>query len=409
MASLTSSISKTFRKAKQSLDELSRDFRQTFFPNSSELVVPPNRFRDALVFITPNEINALHGTGVILRNVFSDRNDSLSIRSSDLYKGHEPFVAYAIRFNHRGLERSESFRQLLQALRGNTFSDIICVPYLPDDLISAIVVKEAYNARLCVYIMDDNCLETGAISKGLMHETLKKADLRLAISEEMQSAYETAFNLPFQVQMPCVEPALFKTRSRAVDRAKARDARAVLVGNIWDNRLVDQLAGAVTAAGIQVDWYGNHDAAWLEVNSADLTRKGVHLCGFLPEQELAAKLENYTLALIPSGTLDEHDPRPNIALYSLPTRIPFLLAAGNLPIVVLGSPEGAAARFVVKTGVGVACPYDGATLRETIRRITEPEMYGRLRSAAADVAGRFSAAGIGEKILTLMKQNSGSR
>jgi FkbM family methyltransferase len=67
-------------------------------------------------------------------------------------------------------------------------------------------------------------------------------------------------------------------------------------------------------------------------------------------------------------------------------------------MLVLGSPNSAAARFLQRFEVGSVCPYDGAQLRREAARLCRPENQQKFRRQAARHAALFSAAGLDQWI-----------
>src|SRR6516225_5888978 len=147
-----------------------------------------NAIRDTDAIVTTNEVSDRHGTGVILRRIFGESRNVLSIRSTSLYPDHD-LGQQQLCFGHEGLNRSESFARVLAALNGSTVRRVLCVPFLPDELMTAIALKELFNAPLCMFLMDDNNVHARGIGDDLMREALEKASLRLAISPELRDAY----------------------------------------------------------------------------------------------------------------------------------------------------------------------------------------------------------------------------
>jgi FkbM family methyltransferase len=385
------------------------DVRQTWidsFGTSGEPPspkVPAGQFKNGIVVVTPNEVNDRHGTGVIISRVFQGVPNILSIRSTDLH-GINSLGDFAIRFDHQNLPRDKSFLRLLRCLEGNSFGYVVCVPYEPDDLLTALVLKEAFDAKLCVYVMDDNHLETGRIPADLMEETLRKADLRLAISPEMRDGYENKYRLKFWLRPPVATPAAISRTPHIPSEEVLQKARGIVVGSLWSTQSLNRLARTVSEAGLQVEWFGNSDASWLNFDINDLAAKGVLVRGFIPEPELAEKIKQYAYAIVPSGTLEPDDQRVDIARYSLPTRMPFLLAVGNIPTIVLGSPETAAAGFVDRFGLGEVIPYSGNRLRSAVNRLCLSTTQHEIRTRAAAVAGEFSAEGVWNWMVRAMEQ-----
>jgi hypothetical protein len=232
-----------------------------------------------------------------------------------------------------------------------------------------------------------------------MREALEKANLRLAISPEMRDAYEKKFRLRFWLRPPVVTPESVSSVPRLASNETLSKRRGIVVGSLWSAQALNRLAATVRDASLQVDWFGNANAPWLQCDINELAAKGVIVRGFLPESELARKIQDYAFALVPSGTLEADDVRIDIARYSLPTRMPFLLAVGNIPTIVLGSRETAAARFVERFGLGDVVAYSGTDLRMAVGKLCSPTIQSDIRKRAAELAGHFSARGVGQWIL----------
>jgi FkbM family methyltransferase len=348
--------------------------------------------QDADVIITTNEVTDRHGTGVILNRIFAGSRNLLLIRSTNLYQVHS-LKGRRLCFSHEGLSRAQSFEQVLHALNGSTVKRVLCVPFLPDELITAIALKELFGVPLCTYLMDDNNIYARGIPDELMREALSKSSLRLAISPEMRDQYEKKYSLKFWVLPPVVgNESRPPSDTNYAEYPQTNDG--VLVGSLWSRRWLERLRQTNREAGMRLDWYGNTQAPWLKLNPGELQNDGIIDCGFLPEPELRERMRQYAYAVIPTGTLEEGDDRPEIAQLSLPTRMPFLLAACRMPMIVLGSAQTAAARFVERFGVGTVSPYEPARLRQAIETITQPAEQARLRQQAARYAPMFFADGL---------------
>jgi FkbM family methyltransferase len=357
---------------------------------------------NGVAIVTPNEVCDLHGTGVILSRCFRDFPNVISIRSADHYNNEHHLGRVQIRASYTGLSRNQAYEKLLKTLAGQEIKYVVCVPFFSDDLLSAIILKEAFGAKLCVYLMDDNHLVGvvgGGIPEPIMREAVEKADLRLAISPEMRDAYENQFRLKFWLRPPVVTPESVSSNPRIPANEVLIQRKGIVVGNLWSSQALERLAKTVQNADLVVDWFGNSGAPWLQYDPNWLNSTGIRVCGFLPETDLAARLGDYAFALVPSGTLESDDLRADIARYSLPTRMPFLLAVGNIPTIVLGNRRTAAAGFVDRFGHGAVVRYDGLELREAVDRICAPAAQRNIRARCAALAEQFSAAGVGKWIL----------
>ena len=346
--------------------------------------------------ITTHEVTDMHGTGVIINRIFGGSPNILSIRTADMYPEHS-LGDTSLVLGNAGLSRRESFARMLETLNGMAVRRILCVPYHPDELIWAIVLKEMFLAPLCVFIMDDSNIYSNRIPDELLAEALAKADLRLAISPEMRDAYEQKYRRKFFVVPPVVRDGVASTTPQAPPVGSS-PLTGALIGSLWSPKWLQYLRDAIKQAGVQLDWYGNSTASWLQTTEEELRQDGIYVRGFAPEAELTEKLKQYSYALIPSGTLDERDDRQEIARLSLPTRLPYLLAAANMPMIVLGSPATAAAGFVERFQVGRVIPYDGPSLRKAVDEICQPAQQREIRARAASRASLFSAKGLADWI-----------
>jgi len=93
-----------------------------------------------------------------------------------------------------------------------TVRRILCVPYYPDDVKTAIAAKEIYDAPMCTFLMDDQNIFARGIDDVLMKSLLEKSALRLAISPELRDAYQAKYMLPFWYMPPVVPDALIPSQ-----------------------------------------------------------------------------------------------------------------------------------------------------------------------------------------------------
>ena len=176
------------------------------------------------VVITPSEINNQHGTGFLVDRLFGNRSNVLSIRATNHYGGDHHFGDESLIISHERLSRSRSIEQTLRKLGDRIPKRIFCVPYLPDDLLTAITLRDVFKAPLCLYLMDDQNITTSAIPDSLMREFLEKCALRLTTHSEMREAYESKYGSKFYLLPAVVTRAphfqlYFSARARAGPRA----------------------------------------------------------------------------------------------------------------------------------------------------------------------------------------------
>jgi len=351
------------------------------------------------LIVTHNEVNRRHGTGVILQNIFTDDTRIASVRSRNDYQGEQAFGALSFCLPREGLSRREIFQVLLERLSEAPVKRVLCVPFYPDSAMLGIAAKEIYGRPLCTYLMDDANIHAHGIPDEMMGELLAKSDLRLANSPEMCREYEGKYRRKFWLLPPMVSADLIKTRCNLPARYGPTARRGVVIGNIWGHHWLQLLMQAVKESKLEIDWYYSGGAnAWVNFSERELTEAGIFLRPPLSEPVLASVLQSYSFALIPTGTLDLNDDNPAIARLSLPTRLSFITATSNLPIVVIGNSEAASARFVQRFQLGRSCDYTGSGLREAVLSVTDQDNAVAMRRRAVELAPLFSSAGMADWI-----------
>jgi FkbM family methyltransferase len=344
------------------------------------------------LIVTHNEVNQRHGTGSLLLNIFAEDSRVVSLRARNDYHGEHGFGAFSLCLPHGSLTRPETFQYVSTRLSDFSINRILAVPISADSVLTAIAAKEIYGAPMCTYIMDDANVHALMTSDELMAELLDKSDLRLAISSEMRIAYEEKYRRKFWVLPPIVSAKLIATNCNLPPKTGNEPARGVMIGNIWGQQWLRQLVQVVEEAKVEIDWYHNAGAStWVHFSEHEFARAGVSVCKPLPEPMLASVLRRYSFALVPSGTLDLEDDNSALALLSLPSKIPFISATSNVPIIVMGDPDTAAARFVRRVQIGVVCDYTASGLLEAVRMVTEPERSAALRRKAFELSPHFSS------------------
>jgi hypothetical protein len=350
------------------------------------------------VVVTVHEVNALHGTGIMVQRMFPDDRAILSIRSDDGYGGVQDFGRWQLCLKHDAPAMAQARVRAAIAQLGTalTVRRILCIPYGDDDLLTAIALHELYGAPLCVFVMDDrNLLEVG-ITAALLERALAIAQLRLTISQEMRNLYGVKFDLPFYVMPPVVCDALIPGEVTFPD-PQPKAIAGIMIGNVWSQKSLERLVQLTQMTQVPLHWYGSSKSRAVPGRLVQLEDCGIQEFGFLPtEQEVAEKLRQYHFAVVPSGTLDLDDDRAELSLLSLPSRIPFIMSASYTPLLVLGSPDTAAAHFVTSLGIGLSCPYEPQTYIEAVAHLTRGDVQRTMRQNAALATASFLSATSGE-------------
>jgi hypothetical protein len=350
------------------------------------------------LFITQCEVNDRQGTGVLLQRLFGDGPDVVSIRSKEFYGGGQTFGVVRQLIAHGNAPKPQVYANLLRSIGGLKVRRILCVPFDENEIRSALAAADLFGATLCTWIMDDQNIDSDGIPDASLRALLARSALRLAISPELLRAYQAKFGTTFALAPPAVQAENLQRRATLPTSERLMERRGLLFGNIWGERWLDDMLGVLNGSGIQLDWHHGGGTPWFTLDAERLERCGVTNRPFLPERELVATLRASPYVLVPTGSFDRADSHHSFARLSLPSRLPYLAATAGTPALVMGHPDTAAARFVLRHGLGRVVPYQRAALVEAVAGICTPEAQMGHRRAAAALAPALSAEGMSDWI-----------
>lgn len=370
------------------------------FPEISR--IPP----ECDLVITPCEVNQQHGTGTLLKRYFPDQSEIVSVRSADFYSGEHEFGKASFVLPEDAAD-SEVYLILRHIFKSVKVRRILCVPYMPIDFVAGIAAKEIFSAPLCTYVMDDHHVCEGAACHCLAQQLFGLSDLRLVISSEMRDEYRRRFGHTFYILPPVFSHLSSPMRSEASPICAAR--RAAILGNIWGSRWLDSLKGVVDGSGVFIDWLCNQRRpARADVDEMQLEKFGIRLCPSVPESSLPGALAHYAFAIVPTDPLDGISSLAveAIARFSFPSRIPTLMDAANLPIIVLGSDESVAARFVRHFSLGYVIPYSVERFKEAADLMMQNDIQGQFRLGSHRLSKFFRVEDVREWIWSSLAQQA---
>ena len=335
--------------------------------------------RDLL--ITAVEINNSHGVGILLQRIFRDSSEFVCLRTMPLYSGFESFGSASHELRSKYLTVAETREQLNRILVLYRIRRIVCVPYYREEFIHAVLAKEATGAPLVTYLMDDQNVITPLVPDHRVSELLAASDLVLGISPEMCAAYSQKYRRPVHLLPPVLTSAT-EVVPCYWDPESGEPLRCAMIGNVWTAQQFGQLRHLLRSNGLHLDWYGNGpQASWLQGTPAQWEEDNIRCMGYLPEEDLIANLAAYPFVVVPSGSLDQHDDNRSFSRMSLPSRLLFLHAHTDTPILVLGSKDTAAGRFVIRAGTGLCASYETRDLARAVAKLTEPTLRQAMRQA----------------------------
>ena len=363
--------------------------------NPAETQPLPTRLKDATLVITHAEICDRHGTGALLGKIFKDEHPLLVLYSRS-YFDRQSLGTVVHHMPHPELELEAAERKVAALLDGHDVKRILCVPFFPDDALSAIAAANITSAPLVTYIMDDQNLFLQGIADPLMKMLLERSAMRFAISEALRSGFKQKYGLPVWIIPPATSRHLFAPVD--LPPPNNQTPRGVIIGNVWSKEMLQRLRELVKASGLTVEWFGNAGKPFIQLDPAELFKEGIILHGVVAEDELVRALRQFDYAILPSGNMSgmiEHD---WLFRASLPSRLIYMLTTAHLPIVVLGDPETAAGEFVTRLELGVASPYRTSEFRAAVSEVTNLETAARIRRKAAQLAPTFASEPISEWI-----------
>ena len=286
-------------------------------------------------------------------------------------------------------DRAMFMRGCWMCLGSNVVGRILCVPYYPDDARTAIAIKEIFGVPMCTFLMDDP-----GIPEELMRTLLEKSALRLAISPQLRETFARRFGLPVWYVPPLAPAGLIPVELVVPDGA-AEARQGAILGNVWGERWLQLLRKTVRDSGVKLAWYAN---SGFPCDREELIESSIYPQEPHADAALVRALRRTWFAVLPSGTLDARDDRHFIARTSLPSRLIYMMATSQIPVIVLGSRETAAAQFVERSGIGLVADYDRKSFREAVDRILDREVNLAMRSKALAMAGRYADTGVAEWI-----------
>lgn len=375
------------------------------------------------VVVSACEINDRHGTGLLIQYLLEDFEQIATVSSYHCYNGDRvPSGVHRCLPDNKKLSRQEIYEQVYNWFGSHPPRQAYVVPYFASDFLVASALKDLFKTKVCIHVMDDNCLY-GDIPSEVAQEAIEKSDLLLMISPEMRDAYEQRFGRKAYL-LPPIVPQKFiaeqviaiqpirnpaKPIGRAVwNRVKSwigksaqgdldLPPRGILIGNIWDNAWLTMLRSTIRDSGLQIDWFANNpNALWLDISPIELEADGIHLHDSLWGQDLIDEMRKRPFAIMPTGALNGEGNKEGIARLSLPSRVPFIVATSQLPIIALGSSETAAARFLDRFDLGTSVPYDGTALRSAVAEILDFDRQASIRSKSFELGPQFSNSGCGQ-------------
>jgi hypothetical protein len=352
----------------------------------------------ATLVITHAELSSRHGTGALLLRLLQAEPSLMVFYSHRFFETHDIDVP-AFHIRSKNLFQSKD-RRIRNLLAHKSIGRILCVPFYPDDVQTALTAQACTGAPLALYIMDDQNIHTQEIPDHLLSRLIQCASVCVAISPALCEAYSEKYGRRFWFAPPTADPDLFVPPEHHFEQKTP--PRGILVGNLWSSQTLGRFRDTVRLSGLQIDWCGNAGKPFIALDADELKKDGIILRSHLPEPSLIELARSADFAVVPAGALDGSDTHDWLARASLPSRIVYLMATANIPIIVMGHPETAAARFVMETGLGAVCDYSADSFRATVKEVTAASQ--QIRERANRLSPTFSTRALSTWLWESMQQ-----
>jgi hypothetical protein len=341
----------------------------------------------ATLVITHAELSSRHGTGALLLKLLRHEPSLAVFHSKHFFKTHDIEVP-AFHVVHSGSQLQRGHRLVRSLLGHKQIRRILCVPFYEDEVQTALVAQVCTGAPLALYIMDDQNIHVHEIPDEPLGRLIQQANICVAISPALCAAYQAKYQRRFWLAPPTADPDLFVPPDYRFE--VKHPPRGILVGNLWSSHTLGRFRETIRVSGLQIDWCGNAGKPFIALDPNELSKEGIFLRSHLPEPSLIELARAVDFAVIPAGTLNGSDTHEWLARASLPSRIVYLMATTNLPMIVMGHPETAAARFVTDLGLGTVCDYTADSFQSAVSRVTDPLVSAKIRQRARSLSPTFS-------------------
>ncbi len=360
--------------------------------------------KNATLVITHAEVCDRRGGGALLRKIFAADPAMVVVYSHPLFAG-DCAGALAIHLEQPPQDPVAARRQLEAELEGVEVERVLCVPHFPDQAVSAIAASELTGAPLVTYVMDDRNLFTQAIPDQLMSQLVTRSSICFAISEQLRSGYGRKFGEEFWILPPINERRLFAPPGFA---GPGNDPpRGVLIGNLWSQRVLEDLRQLIRTTGRPLHWYGNAGKPYINLEPQELAADGIALSPNLADELLAPQLRRFDYGIMPMAIIGDDPKQDWLARSSLPSRLIYMITVANLPLVVLGDRRSAAAEFVLRFQLGVTSSYAPEDYEDAVEAILADE--AAIRSRAADLSPKFASEPVASWIWRLRPRGAPRR
>jgi hypothetical protein len=339
------------------------------------------------LLVTHAELCGRHGTGALLLKLLSNEPTLTVFYSHDFFKTHDT-DAPAFQIVHSGKLFQNGARLVRNLLTNKRVRRILCVPFYKDDVQTALTAQAYSGAPLALYIMDDQNIHVREIPDEMMGRLIQGATICFAISPALCAAYEQKYQRRFWLAPPTADPELFVPPDYHF--TPNTPPRGLLVGNVWSSQILNRFRETIRLSGLQIDWCGNAGKPFVELNPEEVSKEGIFLKSHLPEPTLIELARAADYAVIPSGALDGTDTHEWLARASLPSRMVYLMATANLPLIVMGHVQTAAAQFVTNLGLGTVCDYSARSFQNAVREVSDRTTSDRIRARAQSLSPAFS-------------------
>src|SRR5690606_9649990 len=146
----------------------------------------------------------------LIKAMFGQSPHLLAIRSRDHYEGQQDFGTSSLKLSYPTQARQSAYAAVVEIARSTSLRRAFCIPYITDEVYTALALTNALGIPLGFQVMDDSNLAESRIPDRLMRELIQHSQICFAISPEMRDAYQKKFGVHFWMLPPVLRADLVK-------------------------------------------------------------------------------------------------------------------------------------------------------------------------------------------------------
>jgi FkbM family methyltransferase len=247
-----------------------------------------------------------------------------------------------------GRSRAEGYLEVARCLKEWEFSRIICLPGSEDDLRIAVAAADVSGKPLALYLVDRLPESSQPALNGLLAESLQKARICFALTENIRAYYQKKFPKKIWLAPPVLPADAILRRPGKV----AEPLKGVFLGSPGSVEIFKRIRQTLSPRQLQLTWLDDSDSLAAPTVQAQIQDLQIAQILSSSPQFLSEIYQDSDFILVAGATLDEagRGTRGNPEVF---WEVLEALAASGLPAVLVERSETAASRTIQENGLGI--------------------------------------------------------